>query len=584
MRHLLAAAMMAFLAACGGGGGGGGSGGGGGVGTPSPTPTPTVAPPTSAEAGRLLEQATFGPTEASIALVQSQGVNGWITAQLAAPMPAQSHLAFIDAKIAATVTPDASTFYASWWRQAVSEPDQLRQRTAFALSQIFVISLNDPNVDVRGAASYYDMLAADAFGNYRKLLEDVTLHPMMGRYLTYLANQKEDAAGTRTPDENYAREVMQLMTVGLWELNQDGSQKLTGATPIATYDPDDIKGLAKVFTGISWYHTSPTNSTFLGNTAHSDRSVRPMIFYPTFHSTSAKDFLGTTIPANTTVDMAGDLRIALDTLFNHPNVGPFIATRLIQQMVTSNPTPAYVSRVAGIFNNNGSGVRGDMAAVVRAVLTDTEARTAPAATAASYGKLREPVIRAANWMRAFSAVSQSTNFTVPSTSANTSFGQSPLASPSVFNFWRPGFVPPSSTELGQRNLLAPEFQTVDEVSTASYINVMQDWITSGVGSGFSTGNPMTGTTTYTGRDIQLAYTAEIALADNPTALIDRMNLLLFHGAITDTTRTRLNAAVTAITIPAATGTNQATIDTAKLNRVKTAIFFSLISPDYLIQR
>lgn len=582
MRRMLASALLLLLTACGGGGGGGGSAtpGGGTGGTPTPTPTVTTTPVSSGVAGRLLAQATFGATDTLLTEVQTQGVNAWINAQLTAPMPTQTHQAYVDGRNATLGSLAANQFYESWFKQATSSSDQLRQRTAFALSQIFVISLADPNIDVRGAASYYDMLERDAFANFRKLLEDVTLHPMMGRYLTYLGNQKEDAAGTRTPDENYAREVMQLMTIGLWELNQDGTQKLSGGQPIPTYTPDDIKGLAKVLTGISWYNPSPNNSSFLGGNAHSDRTVNAMIFYPNFHSISAKVFLTANIPAQTTAtgaSMTSDLQIALDTLFNHPNVGPFIATRLIQQMVTSNPSPAYVSRVAGVFNNNGSGVRGDMAAVVKAVLTDAEARDAAVSGSATFGKLREPLIRTTAWLRAFNGNSQSGTWSVNSTSASTSLGQSPLTSPSVFNFWRPGFTPPGSTRLGTNNLLAPEFQTVDEVSTASWINVIQDWVNSGLG------NTVTG---FTGRDIQVNYSAEIALADNPSGLVDRMNLLLFSGQMSDALKTRINAAVTAVAIPTlnAQGTNQAAIDTAKLNRVKTAIFFSLISPEYLVQR
>lgn len=568
MRYTIVAALVCLLTACGGGGSSTDTGAGGGQGAAAP-------PPTAPEAARLLTQATFGVTESSIAEVQGQGINGWITSQIAMPRPALSHEAFVDSALAANGSVNANNFYQTWWRQAISEPDQLRQRITFALSQIFVISLADAAVDTRGAASWYDMLQRNAFGNFRTLLEEVTLHPMMGRYLTYLGNQKEDAAGTRTPDENYAREVMQLMTIGLVELNSDGTPRLNGSDQISAYTPADIAGLAKVFTGISWYSTSPNNTTFAGGNAHSDRSVRPMIFYPNFHSTSAKTFLGVTIPASTTVDMAGDLRIALDRLFNHPNTGPFIARRLIQQLVTSNPTPAYVGRVSAVFANNGTGVRGDLAAVVRAILNDTEARNNSVATSPSFGKLREPVIRVTNWARSFAATSQTGNFLITSTSANTSLNQSPLTSPSVFNFWRPGFTPPATTQLGQNMLLAPEFQVVDEVTTASYINQMQDWINAGIGS-----TPTGGS----GRDVRSAYAAEIALADNPTALVDRMNMLLFYGQMTPTLQARINAAISAVAIPAATGSNQAAIDAARLNRAKTAVFFSQISPEYLIQR
>ena len=568
MRYLVAAALFCLLAACGGGGSSTGASIGGGQG-------PTATPPTAQEAGRLLTQGTFGVTESGIAEVQSQGINGWITAQIALPLPAVSHEAYIDTALAANGSVNTNNFYQTWWRQAISEPDQLRQRVAFALSQIFVVSLADPAVDTRGAASWYDMLQRKAFGNFRSLLEEVTLHPMMGRYLTYLGNEKEDTASTRTPDENYAREFMQLMTIGLIELNADGTPRLNGTNQMPTYTPADIAGLAKVFTGISWYSTAPDDTTFAGGNAHPDRSVRSMIFYPNHHSTSAKTFLGVTIPASATVDVARDLRIALDRLFNHANTGPFIAKRLIQQLVTSNPSPAYVGRVSAVFANNGSGVRGDMAAVVRAILADTEARDMSVVTSASFGKLREPVIRVTNWARSFGATSQTGNFLINSTSANTSLNQSPLSSRSVFNFWRPGFTPPATTKLGQNLVLAPEFQVVDEVTTASYINVMQDWIDAGIGSA-PAGESRS--------DVRSAYTAEIALADNPTALVDRINTLLFYGQMTATLQARINAAITAVPIPAATGSNQAAIDTARLLRAKTVIFYAMISPEYLIQR
>ncbi|MBL8549042.1 MAG: DUF1800 domain-containing protein [Hyphomonadaceae bacterium] len=578
MRKVLAAALLLALAACGGGGGGGsgaggssGSGSGGGSG--SAPPSQPVAP-TASEASRFLTQATFGPTTSSISAVRSAGYGGWITQQLSASSPS-THLSYLDARLTALqasnpqATLNPNHFYESWWRQAVTGPDELRQRVAFALSQIFVISLVDPNVDVRGAGAYYDLLSRNAFGNYRTLLEEVSLNPMMGRYLTFLANQKEDTAGTRTPDENYAREVMQLMTIGLWELNPDGTQRLNAqGQPIATYTPADIAGLAKVFTGISWYHPTPTNTTFFGANRDPNREVRAMIFYPQYHSTSEKVFLGTTIPASTTVDMAGDLRIALDRLFNHANVGPFIAQRLIQQLVTSNPSPAYVGRVAAVFNNNGSNVRGDLGAVIRAVLTDAEAREAATAAGASFGKLREPVVRVTNWARAFGATSTSGNWLITSTSANTSLGQTPLASPSVFNFWRPGFVPPGTTQLGSRGLLAPEFQIVDEVTVAGYVNTINNTINAGIGSS---------------NDVRAVYTAELALADNADQLVDHVALLLAPDQMSATLRTRVLAGVNAIAIPPA-GSTQTQIDTARLNRVKSAILFVMASPDYLAQR
>ena len=569
MKRLLIALATLALAACGGGGGGGG---GGTSTTPTPPPVATV-PPTEAEAGRILGQATFGATDATIDAVRNAGIDPWIAQQLSAPPQAQTHQAYLDARLAQLrqtnpqATLNANHFYETWWLNAATSPDQLRQRVAFAYSQIFVISLNDSSIDVRGAASYYDMLSQNAFANYRTLLENVTLHPMMGRYLTYLANQREDAAGTRTPDENYAREVMQLMTIGLVQLNPDGTPRTdANGQTTATYSPADISGLAKVFTGISWYHPNPTNSTFFGGSLDPNATVRPMIFYPQYHSVSQKQFLGVTIPASTTADVGGDLRIALDTLFNHPNVGPFMARQLIQRLVTSNPSPGYVQRVAAVFNNNGAGVRGDMAAVIRAVLTDADARGATTLSDPTYGKLREPVIRLSHWMRAFGATSVGGAWTVNSTSSNQSLGQSPLASPSVFNFWRPGYVPPATTALGGRNLNAPEFQIVDEVSAAGYVNTINGAITSGIGAG---------------SDVRAAYAAELAIADNADQLASRLNRLLLAGQMSATLRTRVVEAVNSIAIPT---TGQTQIDAARLNRVRTAIVIVMASQDYLVQR
>lgn len=610
-RHLIVFALAGLLAACGGGGGGGGGDSGGGVigggtgggssgggtgggGTDGGTggggtggggtgggstsgDYPTNTQPTQAEAARLLTQATFGPTEASINAVMSSGsIDAWLNAQFSAPATTPTHLSHVQAAFAAAGYADDDIFYQTWWRQAISGQDQLRQRVAFALSQIFVISMNDEVIETRGAASYYDMLTRNAFGNFRTLLEDVTLHPMMGRYLTFLANQKESADGSRTPDENYAREVMQLMTIGLVELNADGTPRLNNGQTIPTYTSADIAGLAKVFTGISWYSTVLNNYSFYSGDGLHEALWRPMIFYPNFHSTSAKTFLGTTIPAGPATDIGGEIDIALDRLFNHANTGPFISKRLIQQLVTSNPSPAYVGRVAAVFANNGSGVRGDLRAVIRAILVDAEARNMSAAVSSpSYGKLREPVIRLTNWARAFNATSQSGNYLIPSTSSNTALNQSPLTSPSVFNFWRPGFTPPGTTQLGQRSLVAPEFQVVDEVTAAAYVNFIQDTIANGVGN-----TPQNGS----GRDVRPNYSAEIAIADNASALVDRMNNLMFYGQMSTTLRDRIIAAVNAVAIPAANGSNQSAIDTAKNNRVRTAILFSMVAPEYLVQR
>ena len=296
-----------------------------------------------------------------------------------------------------------------------------------------------------------------------------------------------------------------------------------------------------------------------------------MIAYPSFHSTSSKTFLNVAIPASATADPAGDLRIALDTLFNHPNVGPFIGKQLIQRLVTSNPSPAYVARVSAVFANNGRGVRGDMGAVMKAILTDPEARTASLANDPNYGKLREPMVRMTNWMRAFGATSTSGQWQIGSTSANTSLGQSTLTSPSVFNFFRPGYSPPNS-RVGAAGLTAPEFQIVDEVSVAGYLNTMQTTIDAGIGA-----------TVNGARDVRATYSSEMTLARDPDALVDRMNLLLLNGQMSPTLKGRILEAVRSVAIPGGTAT-QAQVNAALLNRTKLAIYMAMASSEYMVQR
>jgi uncharacterized protein (DUF1800 family) len=538
--------------------------------TGAPPVASQAAAPSASEAARFLSQSTFGASDDSITAVKAQGYAAWIDQQEAMPVSGL-HVDFMQARRAlpGAPSPSVNEFYGSFWQQAAIGPDQLRQRVKLALSEIFVISTADPNVDTLGAGSYYDMLGANAFGNFRTLLEQVSLHPMMGTYLSWLANQKEDPLTGRHPDENYAREVMQLMTIGTFQLNLDGTSKLDGAGhTIATYSADDISGLAKVLTGYSWYSPTPSNSTFAGRNKDPNANIRGMIPYASFHSTSAKSFLGTTIPASPVADPAGDLKIALDTLFNHPNVGPFISRQLIQRLVTSNPSPAYVARIATVFNDNGKGVRGDLGAVVKAILLDPDARNTAAAQAdPNFGKLREPIVRMGNWMRAFNAQSKSGGWLLASTSANTQLSQSALTSPSVFNFWRPGYSP-ASTKVGNLGYVAPEFQVVDEVSVAGYLNTMQGTINAGAGNT---------------SDIVTTYSTEIALANDANALTDRMNLLFLNGQMSPALRTRIVDSINSVAVPGG-GASQATINAALTNRAKLAAFMTMASPEYLAQR
>lgn len=558
-------ALLALLASCGGGGGSGTNSGGG----TSVAPPVVVVPPTQAQASRILGQATFGATTADINSMVASGYSSWIDTQFTLPQTLhRTYMDSISATLPAGTTINQNQFFESFWQQAVTGQDQLRQRMAFALSQIFVVSFQDSTVAnfPRGVASYYDTLGSDAFGNFRKLLEDVTLHPMMGIYLTSIRNQKE--SGTRTPDENYAREVMQLLTIGLYDLNPDGTLKLIDGKPTETYTSADITGMAKVFTGWSWAGPDKSDSRFFGGTPDANRDWQPMQSYPKFHSTSEKAFLKTTVPAQSTANPEASLKVALDTLFNHPNTAPFFSKQLIQRLITSNPSPQYVGRVAAVFADNGQGVRGDMKAVIKAVLLDTEARTDVSSTTTTAGKLREPVVRLANWMRSFNVASTSKRFLLGSLDDPLSaLGQTPMRSSSVFNFYRPGYVPPNtSLATSAPQLVAPEFQITGETSVVGYLNFMRDVIPNGTGSS---------------RDVKADYTSLIALADTPDKLLDQVSLLLTSNQMSATLRSQILAAVNSVAIST---TSTTAADTARKNRVYLSIFLTMASPEYIVQK
>ncbi len=551
---LLSCALMLGLGACGGGGS-----------SPSaPTPTPAPAPPatgpTADEAARFLMQASFGPTETDIARVQALGYSGWIDEQFA--LARTTHLPYVQANVNLLLFGANFAFMQdSFWQQAIPAPDQLRQRVKFALSQIVVVSAENGTIAAvsDGLANYIDLLGQHAFGNYRDLIEAVATSPMMGLYLSHLRNQKADPTSGRVPDENFAREVMQLFTIGLIEINLDGTPKLVNGQPVETYTNADITGIARVFTGWSWATQDTSNASFNGGgTAYADRVLRPMQPYPQFHETGSKTFLNVTIPANTSAQ--DSLKIALDRLFNHPNLCPFIGRQLIQRLVTSNPSVAYVGRVAAACVDNGAGVRGDMKAIVRAILLDADARSSAAMTDPQFGKLREPVLRLAQWARCFGATSASGNWLIRNLdSPATSLGQQPLRPSSVFNFFRPGYVP-ANTAIATAELVAPEFQITGETSVAGYTNFMQGVISLGVG---------------VAREVRASYTSEMAVADNADALIDRVNRCLMAGAMGTAQRQEIRDAVNAISPTAANG---------RANRVYTAVLLTMASPEYLVQK
>ena len=555
---------LAILSSC---GGGSSSGSSGSITPPPPPPPVVIIPPTAAQASRMLGQTSFGATSTEINKLIANGYSAYLDTQFSQGQ--KLHRAYMD-----TIVPSLPTgstlsqnqFFESFWQQAINGDDQLRQRITFALSQIFVVSFLDSNVNnyPRGVASYYDVLASNAFGNFRNLLEAVSLHPMMGIYLTSMRNQKE--SGTRVPDENYAREVMQLFSIGLLELNPDGSPKLNNGKTIETYTNADITGLAKVFTGWSWAGPDKSDKRFFGGNADSNRDWTAMQGYPKYHSISEKKFLGTTIAAQSSADPEASLKVALDTLFNHQNVGPFIGKQLIQRLVTSNPSPQYVARVSAVFANNGQGVRGDMKAVIKAILLDKEARGDVTTANVSAGKLREPVLRFAQWMRSFGAISTSTRYLIGNQDDPlSSLGQTVMRSPSVFNFYRPGYVPPN-TSIASANLVAPEFQITGETSVVGYLNFMRDVIPNGVG---------------TSRDVKADYTSLIALADTSDKLLDQINLLLMANQMSNSLRTQILAAINSITILT---TSTTSADTARKNRVYLGIFLTMASPEYLVQQ
>jgi uncharacterized protein (DUF1800 family) len=381
-----AVCILLSLAACGGGGSG--------TNAASPTPTSTPTPPAvdAADAARLVDQATFGVTASDVALVQSAGIDAYINQQLAYS-PTQytgysytPHTAPTTCKSDGSSPLDAASLCArdqyspfqvqrDFFIHALNNPDQLRQRVAFALSQIMVVSSVEI-YEAYGLADYQNVLLNDALGNYRTLLQDVTLSPVMGHYLDMADSDATNPQTGTVPNQNYAREVMQLFSIGLVELNPDGTPQLdANGAPIPTFDGATIEGFASVFTGWTYPPLAGATSQWT-NPINFDGT---MVSFAAHHQSGTKALLnGVTIPTGQTPEQ--DLTNALDNIFNHPNVGPFISQQLIQHLVTGNPSPAYVGRVAAVFADNGQGVRGDLSAVVRAILTDTEARGAAPST------------------------------------------------------------------------------------------------------------------------------------------------------------------------------------------------------------
>ncbi|MFN2454578.1 MAG: DUF1800 family protein [Pyrinomonadaceae bacterium] len=531
--------------------------------TPAPpTPPTTTTPPSNSYTGpasyadtvRFLEQAAFGPTPALIAHVQSVGFKAFLDEQFAAPVstypalapyPTDSNVGCpadpTNTSIRSTCLRDNYSMYplqVRFFQNAVSGQDQLRQRVAFALSQIFVTS----GLDIQQPSSmglYQQMFLNEAFGNYRQLLQDVTLSPVMGRYLDMVNNDKPNPTTGVTPNENYAREVLQLFSIGLVKLNQDGTPVLDASgNPVETYDQDDtVEGFAHVFTG--WTYPTKPGATLLRH--NPQYYIGQMVVFPSNHDTGTKELLdGLVLPAGQSAEK--DLNDALNSIATHPNVAPFICKQLIQHLVTSNPSPAYVGRVSAAFNNNGAGVRGDLKAVVTAILLDAEAR-GDARTDPRYGHLREPALFVANLWRAFNAPADAAGALYTYSS---SMGQNIFYSPSVFNFYPPDYVVPNTGVLG------PEFGLQTTATALARVNFVNTFAFKTTG-GFD-------------------YSTLQPLASDPPKLVDALDALLLHRTMSSVTRGVVMQAVSSI--PA----------TQTLLRAQTAVYLVSTSSQYQVQR
>ncbi len=573
-----AVALGLATAAC---GGGSGAGTGGGTGTGGGPTAPTfLTPDTDQQAARFALRAGLSVSPSDIAEMRSDGYEPWLDREIsqAIELTAEQFLSGLGFE---EVTDDQFFFRSDpadymIWNQLLTGGNSVRKRAALALSEFFVVSVNNitfwPSTSI---GAYWDILKAGAFGNFREVLEEVTLNAAMGVFLNTLGNRKADPATGRVPDENFGREVMQLFSIGLFELELDGTVRTDSAgDPIETYTNDDVTGIAKVFTGYDYNFSgdiqilSPPSlpnaqipeARLLRNPMTADPALRPPIGEDT-HSLEEKSFLGATIPAGT--GATESLRIALDTLFDHPNVAPFFGKQMIQRLVTSNPSPAYVRRVAEVFNNNGSGTRGDLRAVFKAILLDDEALSDASLNDPTFGKLREPMLRFAQWGRTVGVESETGAWLMQNLSERSNrLGQSPLRSPSVFNFFRPGYTPANS-QAAENNLLAPEFQLVNETTAASYLNFMERTI-DGLGGWMF--------------DVKATYEQELLIAHDTAALLDRLDLLLTAGQLSDFARSTISSALDATSV-AETDSRD-----AKLNQIHRAVMLVMASNDYLIQK
>ena len=547
------------------------------------------------EASRFFGQATFGMQRNAIeTFSQSLQYESWIDSQFTKPLRLMTPKmqAIWQQILDESENPDeefgpyALHFNYAWWENNINNQDLLRQRVAYALSQILVISYNsDLSNWAESITSYYDILLANSFGNYRDILGAISFHPSMGYYLSHLNNPKTNVATNTNPDQNFAREIMQLFTIGLVQLNQDGTPILDlNGQPIPTYNNNDIAELAKVFTGLmgggleEWVDWKD-HVDFGDDIGMIDKEL-PMVMYAPQHEPGPKTFLGYTIPNGLTG--VQDINMAIDFLFNHPNTAPFISYRLIQRLVKSNPSPAYVGRVAAAFTDNGSGVRGDLRAVVKAILLDEEARSPEAMADPTHGKLREPMLRFTNIVRGFPLYATQNRYWNNGYDYYNATRQHVMYSPSVFNFYLPNFSPVG--DIAANGLVAPEFKLHNTSTAITYINQVNSWM----GGFWYDGDEMIlhewGALFWSWNappdeeDFVRTVTNELLpYAQDSEYIINDLDIRFCHGQLSDETRQLMRTALNGTY-----WTWNSQVQEYKYLRIRSAIYIMLISPDYNI--
>ncbi|MFT4532843.1 MAG: hypothetical protein ACJA1A_000861 [Saprospiraceae bacterium] len=539
-------------------------------------------------ASRFLQHATMGPSELMIEelLATNSDFDAWLENEFTKP---PSYLtpemeAIWDEIIAYYIGqgvdpnnifgPYKLHFDYSYWETIMTNNDFLRHKIAHSLSQILVVSSNSDLGDWGSAMTgYYDILLDHSFGNYRDLLEEVSLSIQMGYYLSHLNNAKENPEANTSPDENYAREIMQLFTIGLYELNPDGTRMIDGnGDEIPTYDQNDIQEFAKVFTGLGIGEIIDPNNwpyqPFFGLDIWAAVKDVPMVMYEDFHETEEKYLLnGEVLPANQTG--MTDISMAIDNLFNHANVGPFVGKLLIKRLVKSNPSPEYVNRVTNAFNDNGSGVRGDMQAVIKAILLDEEARSGQAMLAANAGRAKEPMMKISSFARIMPLNVPNGRYWSQGYDFSNNTGQHILSAPTVFNFYLPDFQPIG--DIAEQNMTAPEFKLHNTSKAISSIN--QFWYLANYWGGtFFNSWEDVGLETAVSLDIQ----PFMPLADEPELLVNKLDKLLTFGQLSDQTRDNI--------IPILQATDSPWGDPIlwQEERIRAAIYYILVSPDFNI--